>query len=155
MANPFPFSSGDVLTAANLNAIGEWTAFTPTFNNVSLGASGASAGKYAQINDVVFWQAYFDLNSTGSISGHINMSLPVGTSPATMSYETGTIGWCQPIGSGIFNIMGYTATNQIYFYSYYTSSVPGHAGIAQVNATAPATWNSSGRFFATGWYELA
>jgi hypothetical protein len=25
MANPFPFASGDVLTAAELNSIGAWT----------------------------------------------------------------------------------------------------------------------------------
>jgi len=155
MANPFPFSSGDVLTAANLNAIGEWTAFTPTFNNVALGGSGTSGGKYAQINDLVFWQAYFDLNGTGSVSGHINMNLPVGTSPATMSYETATMGWCQPVGSSIYNTMGYTSSSVIYFYTYYVGSVPSSAGIAAVNATGPATWNANGKFFATGWYELA
>ena len=44
MTNPFPFTSGNILNASELNAIGDWTAFTPTWGNVTLGGSGTTNG---------------------------------------------------------------------------------------------------------------
>ena len=153
MANPFPFSSGAVLTAAQLNGIGEWTSFTPTFNNVSLGASGTVAGKYAQVNDLVFWQASFDLNGTGSVSGHINMNLPVGTCPVSITYPTSATGWVQPTGSTIYQIMGTPAAGVIWFYGNRADTA--YSQIASLVAAVPVTWDANGEFYATGWYELA
>lgn len=153
MANPFPFSSGAVLTAAQLNGIGEWTTFTPTFNNVSLGASGTVDGKYAQVNNLVFWQAHFDLNGTGSVSGHISMNLPVGTCPVSITYPTATTGWVQPTGGTIYQQMGQTAASAVFFYAYSTSAA--YAGIVSMVAAVPITWDANGEFDASGWYELA
>ena len=55
MANPFRFDSGDVLTAANLNAIGDWTAWTPTWTNLTIG-NGTVTAVYAEVNEIVFYQ---------------------------------------------------------------------------------------------------
>lgn len=153
MTSPFPFVAGAILDAADLNAIGAWTAFTPSWNSVTGGASGTSSGAYAQVNDIVFWQAQFDLNGTGSISGHINMDLPVGTCALSIAYPTAVSGWAQPTGSSIYTICGFTATAQVYFYANVVSGTYGQ--ITAATATAPETWDANGMFFVNGWYELA
>lgn len=76
MANPFPFSSGDVLTAANLNSIGERTAYTPALNFASQG-NGTVEANYARVNDIVVFRFRFILGSTSTISAGFRPGLPV------------------------------------------------------------------------------
>ena len=80
MANPFPFVDGSVLTAAELNGIGEaWTSFTPT---VKGGGTTVTAtltyAKYLQINKLVFVQVNATITSAGAATGIINVSMPTG-----------------------------------------------------------------------------
>jgi len=72
MANPFPFSSGDVLTAANLNSIGEYTTFTTTATNITISSQNCL---YAQVNEIVV--AHYYVEFSGAASGGIGLSLPV------------------------------------------------------------------------------
>ena len=54
MANPFPFTAGQVLTAAQMNGIGEATiAYTPTISNGTLG-NGTMSAYYSRVNKLVF-----------------------------------------------------------------------------------------------------
>jgi len=73
------FSAGDVLTAADLNAIGIWTSYNAT---VSQGGSSVSlstnAGYYIQINELVIARFFLSANATGSANDLI-VSLPVNT----------------------------------------------------------------------------
>jgi len=77
MASPFPFTSGQVLTAAQLNGIGETTTYTPTI--AVTGGSGytftLNQGYYAQVNDLyVLW---FDFSVTaGSGGAEFTVTLP-------------------------------------------------------------------------------
>ena len=43
MANPFDFSAGAVLTAAQLNQIGDYESWTPTLTNITLGNGTVNA----------------------------------------------------------------------------------------------------------------
>tara|TARA_R100000742_G_C4257168_1_gene75036 strand:+ start:319 stop:753 length:435 start_codon:yes stop_codon:yes gene_type:complete len=71
MANPFDFSSGAVLTAAQLNSIGAWETWTPTVN-----WSGTAANaKFCQVNGLVFCKLKFTLDATPS--GDLTISQPV------------------------------------------------------------------------------
>ena len=153
MANPFPFSAGGVLTAADINSIGDWLTFTPSFTNVTLGASGAVTGRYAEVNDLVFYTARFSLGGTGSVTGHVIMAPPVGTADSSTTYVTSHSGWVRPTGSTIYHAMGFSSGASIYFYGYGLSG--SYSGAAAVNATAPATWNSSGLGYFAGWYAKA
>ena len=79
MANPFPFVAGDVLTAAELNGIGEaWTSYTPVIKG---GATTVTAtityAKYQQINKLCYVQVLATVTSTGSANGAITISLPI------------------------------------------------------------------------------
>jgi hypothetical protein len=57
MANPFPFTSGQVLTAAQMNSIGEaWTSFTPVWTSTGTQpaiGNGTLVGKFCRINKLV------------------------------------------------------------------------------------------------------
>lgn len=83
MTTPFPFASGDVLTAAELNQIGDLQTWTPTFNFCSLG-NGTYTAEYTQVNDFVFFNFSWTLGSTSTVSAGVRFGLPVQAStPAT------------------------------------------------------------------------
>ena len=80
MANPFPFTAGQVLTAAQLNGIGEaWTSYTPVIKG---GATTVTAtmnyAKYARINKIIIVQVDATVTSAGAANGTITVSLPTG-----------------------------------------------------------------------------
>ena len=80
------FAAGDVLTAAQMNSIGEaWTIFTPTWTSSgtppALG-NGINVGYYCQVNKVCF----------------VNVQFFMGT---TSTYGTGTYYWAVPSGVNI------------------------------------------------------
>lgn len=150
MTNPFPFTAGDVLNAADLNAIGDLQTFTPTWNNVTLGASGTAVGRYAQIQNVVFYKASFDLGGTGSVTGHVNMALPVGTGDSSTTYAIAAQAWVRPAGTAIYQAIGYQAAAQVFLYALDTAG--NRAGVQNVDATDPATWTSNGSAYLAGWY---
>ena len=86
MANPFDFSSGAVITAAQLNAIGDATDVTW---NPSANWSGSFGEKYfMRINDLVVIQFNYTLDATPSgsfvitaapVAGHTTLSGVSGT----------------------------------------------------------------------------
>ena len=82
------FSSGDVLTAADMNAIGTWTAYTPTVYNMVIG-NGTVDFKYAQINKVVHLRGVFTMGSTSTFgtTGSPFFSLPIAS-----AYLQGVLG---------------------------------------------------------------
>ena len=84
MANPFPFTAGQVLTAAQLNGIGEaWTSYTPVIKG---GATTVTAtityARYARVNKLVFVQVLAAITSTGAANGAISIGLPSGLLPS-------------------------------------------------------------------------
>jgi hypothetical protein len=80
MANPFPFVAGDVLTAAELNGIGEaWTSYTPVIKGGGTTVTATlNYAKYLQINKLVFVQVNAELTSAGAAGGVISVSMPSG-----------------------------------------------------------------------------
>jgi len=77
MANPFPFTSGNVLTAADLNSIGERVAFTPSWVNFTPG-NAIENWQYVQVNELLFVFGSTTLGSTSSISAGVRMTIPTG-----------------------------------------------------------------------------
>ena len=96
MANPFPFVAGDVLTAAELNAIGEaWTSYTPTLTAGVTVTNTVQYAKYAQVNKIVFVSVSLACTSAGTASNTITMTLPI-----TAATGGGTFG--NVLGAGGF-----------------------------------------------------
>jgi hypothetical protein len=97
MANPFPFVAGEVLTAADMNGIGEWTSYTPvltaTTTNPTLGTGSSATGAYARVQNLIVYnfQILFGSSGVNAGSGNYKVSLPV-TSNATSAFYNATNG---------------------------------------------------------------
>ena len=78
MASPFPFSSGQVLTAAQLNSIGEYSDYTPSFTNISFSSYTA---RYAIVNEMM--HVWFSGVLDATVSGTVEISAPVATQPTS------------------------------------------------------------------------
>jgi hypothetical protein len=92
MANPFPFVAGNVLTAAELNGIGEaWTSYTPTIKG---GATTVTAtityAKYARVNKLVIATVLATVTSAGAANGAITVSLPIAAATGLNESTSGT-----------------------------------------------------------------
>lgn len=66
------FASGQILTAAELNAIGTWTTYTPTITGV---AGGTTTGRYIELNEIVFFQVRWVFGT--SVTGPVTITYPV------------------------------------------------------------------------------
>ena len=124
MATLGTFTAGQVLTAAELNAIGTWTTYTPTVTNWT---GTFSKAEYSQINEIVFWRLAFESNSTST--GTPSISLPVAA-----NIIAGNVGpdfsssefWISS-GGGIAQIWPYAATTTTAYW-YIIGSGPLTAG---------------------------
>jgi len=137
---PRTWTDGETVTAVemnahvrdNLKAIGDaWAAYTPTFTNLTLGASTVT-GNYMQAGKLVHTRGSITLGTGFAITGTVQASLPVSA-----------IATAVPIGSaGLFDT---SATDYRWWNAVVTPggtatvifSDPAHA---RVNATVPWTW---------------
>lgn len=140
------FSAGDVLTAADLNAIGEWSPFTPSYLNFSATTNRA---RYAQVNNIVFIKMVITLTSSvgstmfiddmpvNGLSGQSNnlyaVARDVSANNTFQSYQ-----------------MQFSGSTAIRFWG----SVGG-TGVSSWSVNYPFTWVSGDRFWVRGFYEAA
>jgi hypothetical protein len=68
------YTAGQILTAADLNAIATWTTFTPSFTGVTLGTGASNTGQYCRVNNILFIRTKTILGTGGSFT---NPSLTV------------------------------------------------------------------------------
>tara|TARA_R100001163_G_C4956898_1_gene122339 strand:- start:65 stop:529 length:465 start_codon:yes stop_codon:yes gene_type:complete len=154
MANPFDFSSGAVLTAAQLNQIGDYESWTPTLTNITLG-SGTVTAHYAQVNEFVHFEIEFaSASDTSFSSSSMQFSMPVNYGGALDFVGLGN-GWVRPQASTIYpvQVIGVQSTNRIvpYYMQNYTS-----VQVISVRETLPETWTkSSGVLYMAGSYRAA
>jgi hypothetical protein len=152
MANPFPFVAGNVLTAAQLNAIGEsGISYTPTTANVTVG-NGTLTAKYVRVNKFIFGQIKFTLGSTSSFASSPTFGLPV--TGATVVGEIPCQIYCLDSGVAFYfagGIMGTTTITPITMQSagtYLTNS-------SNFSSTVPFTWNTNDYISISFCYEAA
>jgi len=152
MASPFPFTSGQVLTAAQLNSIGEATAFTPSWNNLTPG-NAVESWHYVQVNEVVHFTGQTRIGSTTSITGLPQFQFPVGTQLSPVG-SLGGIATYFDTGSSVINVgLMDLVGGYIRFFNYTVSgSLVGFAG---VSASSPFTFATNDIIRATGALLLA
>jgi hypothetical protein len=93
MATPFPFTSGQVLTAAQMNSIGEaGITYTPTISALGGTVTTASAtAKYVRVNKLLFVSFTITCTTAGTAVAGFNMSMPSGiTSTIALGSAIGT-----------------------------------------------------------------
>ena len=152
MASPFPFTAGQVLTAAQLNSIGEATAFTPSWNNFTPG-NAVESWYYVQINELVVVAGATTLGSTSSVTGSIQLQPPVGSILVNGNCINGNLYLrdASPVtnnlglslaGGGVFSIVAQDASST-------------YLKFVSTSATVPHTWAASDVIGGTIIYELA
>ena len=62
------YTAGQILTAADLNAIATWTTFTPSFTGVTLGTGSSNTGQYCLLNKILFIRTKTILGTGGSFT---------------------------------------------------------------------------------------
>jgi hypothetical protein len=152
MANPFPFVAGDVLTAAELNGIGEMLSYTPTTTNVTLG-NGSFGANYVRVQKLVYVQIGISFGSTTAFTGAPTFTLPV-TAAATNQALPGI---ASMLDSGVtFYLGGVTLTTTTV--SPYVSLANGtylNTPTGNVSATVPMTWATNDIMLLRFVYEAA
>lgn len=93
MPGPGTWSPGDVLTADDLNAIGVWTAYTPTLTQNVARSATVNYAEYTQINKMCIVNVDLTCTTTGSLAS-ILVSLPVNMASTVTTNAV--------VGSGLF-----------------------------------------------------
>jgi len=156
MANPFPFVSGDILTAAELNEIGAWEDWTPSFTNFTLGNGTVGFARYARVNDLVCANVDVTLGSTSSVSGDIRIDLPVNAAQPNGEVLV-TVGVGRAFDSStssVYWLVPYiVAATEVRVYATRVNTT--YAVRASTSATVPITWASGDAFQISFTYEAA
>jgi hypothetical protein len=159
------FAPGNVLTAAQMNAIGEnlnaiggaWTAYTPTWTNITVG-NGTQDSAYLNAGKLYLVRIKLTFGSTTSVSG-----LPEFTLPNSATYE-GSYSVFTPVGLATFyddsagagragTITPATTTTRARILINTADTT--YVGFAAISSTAPWTWTTSDRIEAQFMFEAA
>lgn len=152
MATLGNFVAGQVLTAAELNAIATFTSFTPTWTNLTVG-NGTNTGRYAQVNELVFMQVDLVFGSTTSISGDVRLTLPVEADSFRLDGTGGQV-WFEDDTGTDYNggTMRFNST-EITLRVWNTSGT--YLSGTALSSTVPFTWTNPDKLTVTHWYKAA
>ena len=151
MANPFPFTAGQVLTAAQLNGIGEYVDYTPTYTNFTLG-NGTVTARYARVQDIVVFYLRVVLGSTSSVTGQIQVSLPV-TSSSNLTRQSSMVNFLDAGTANFTGVATWLSTTTVGLNAILASGT--YASATTTSSTIPFTWTTSDEFEFTFVYEAA
>ena len=159
MGGNIDFSTGQVLTAAQLNDIGDWKSWPPTLTNFTLG-NGTMQAKYCQVGEITFMQFYFLGGSTSSYGTSFRFSVPVTNDASDLQYQPAGFGWARPDkGGSIYTIVGQVITTNLVFYAQNRAHPStNYVYNASLTSSVPATWQTSGDMadiFFQGWYRTS
>ena len=151
MATPFPFTTGQLLTAAQMNSIGEaGTSFTPTWSGYTRG-NGTTIAKYVRVNKLVYVYVEETLGSTSSVTGELILTLPLTAADAVSA--NGQILFRKP--GTVANPGGYlpltTTTISLRIFSVSGLTV----ALGTTSSTAPFTWATGDKIICTVTFEAA
>tara|TARA_R110000868_G_scaffold11958_1_gene58005 strand:- start:363 stop:833 length:471 start_codon:yes stop_codon:yes gene_type:complete len=155
MAKLGTFVAGQVLTAAELNAMGgAWTSYTPTWTGITTG-DGTNSGGYVQFGRTTFWRARFTLGTTSAITGAITVTLPASGGALRDSTEVG-IYTVKILDSGTQWFDGrIQASSTTVVGVEVLNSAGTYVGGSALSSTVPMTWTTSDAIVIAGAYEAA
>ena len=151
MATLGSFASGQVLTAAELNAIGTWQDYTPTFTGISVG-NGTLTASYCQINKFVAWQVELVVGSTTTI-GSTRVTYPVEAAQTWLAGNGGQVTCEDANGTDYWGSLFRFSSTEATVYVGNASST--YLTFSSLSSTIPFTWASGDRLVIQDFYEAA
>jgi hypothetical protein len=154
MANPFPFTAGQILTAAQINSIGETsTAYTPTITNFTLG-NGTLSFAFTQVNKLVFVRGTITFGSTTAFTGTPSFTFP--RTAASFYGSQSYFGNVYILDSGTAAFSGMCVALSATAFEMSATLVNGtYASQNAFNATTPMTWTTNDTIRVSFVYEAA
>lgn len=139
MATLGTFTAGQVLTAAEMNAIGTWTAFTPSWTNLTVGTGATNSGHYAQLNKILFVKVYVVLGTGPTVGDPIELTLPA--SLTTAETAGAYLGTAMATDTGVASYPGVCAIQSSTKLRLITGNATGtYLSANTFNTTRPFTW---------------
>ena len=134
--------------------IGEWTSFTPTWTNLTVGNGSYIRSAYALYGKTAFVNVRFVLGSTSSVTGNATMTVPSLLARKTQSTILNTVSM---FDTGTANYVGVALSNpNAQEFSIRHLLVSGTSvQMAATSATAPFTWTNTDIFDISLSYEVA
>jgi hypothetical protein len=121
--------------------IGTYTAYTPTFLNVTIG-NGTVSGAYAQVNDFIHVYGSLTFGSTTAFTSIVSLDLPVNiaTDQAVDTMGFGLI-QCRDVSTGLFYVGGnrHNGSASSVFLGSFGANI-GNAYLNILTSTVPFTW---------------
>ena len=139
------FVGGDVLQAAELNAIGTWTSFTPTWKFGANAITGTSVGRYVVMNKVVTVQVYLAYTSKAG-GGDLNITIPSACSIGALASNY-RLGYGSMYDSNLTTSYAISAYNEAVSSTVFKFLDDTEGFI--VSDTAPFTWATGDEMFVT------
>jgi hypothetical protein len=92
MPGPGTWAAGDILTAADLNAIGVWSTYTPVLVQNGTRTATVNYASYVQINKMCAVNVDLTCTTAGSAGNIVTVSLPVNSNTSSpVAVGTGLI----------------------------------------------------------------
>jgi hypothetical protein len=153
MANPFPFTAGQVLTAAHMNGIGEAAvSFTPNFTFGYSRGNGTSVAYYMRVNKLIYVYLQETLGTTSSVTGAIQLTMPI----AASRIQAIQVGRSRIDDTGAAFFLGVTIPDAAASTLLYAELVSGtYNTFTGISATVPMTWATTDKFTMSFVYEAA
>lgn len=155
-ANATPTASNIPVLDANAKlpnsilAAEAWSSWNPTSTGITVG-NGSIAAYYKQIGKIVTFSYRFTFGSTSSITGNINVTVPVGESSNASYTPVGVM--IQDSGTGYLIGQGVIISGAFWIYATNTGSSYGSG--SSFSSTVPITWATGDTLTISGTYEAA
>lgn len=131
-----------------------WTAWVPTWGNLTLGASTVVA-KYARVGNIILFKLAITMGAGFSIGGSVSFSLPVTSVAVTGVGENMSLVKLRDT-STTTSYVGHLNHDSTTTAILKWPSVAGSALVdANLSSTSPFTWATTDLIFASGFYEAA
>jgi hypothetical protein len=151
------FSDGVALLATELNAIGDWTSYTPTLANWAIG-NGTMSGAYIQIDKVVWFYAEAYFGTTSTYVGAPTITVPVNMETSQTHQDNipnqFQVRCRDASGSAVISGTCQYSTTSVVTVGVWDSSGT-YATYAALSSTVPITWTNTDFFSVAGWYRAA
>lgn len=129
------------------SAGGSFSAWTPTYTNITVG-NGTVVARYTQIGKLVYAYWSFTLGSTSSYGNNAAISLPV------TAASTNFNGTAYGLDFGTLEVIGQSLLKSTTTMNLY-APINGSYGSTQASATFPWTWTTNDKMILNITYEAA